>query len=215
MSEDTKNVGLEQVKIGEQLNALRKKNNWTLDEVSKMTGVGISTLSKLEKNQTNLSFDTWLKLSKGLGLSFQQLVNPEANRVARGCRAMTLDGQGVTFSTKQYDYVVHSTDLLARRMIPLVMRIKTKSPADIKAFSTHAGEEFVLCLEGTVEVHTEYYAPFRLKKGESTYFDATMKHAFVSIGRQDAMILSIVSGTDTDLQEFEDTMQMAISSATA
>lgn len=203
----------EQAKIGERLSALRKQNNWTLEDVSKQTGVGISTLSKLEKHQTNLSFDTWLKLSKGLGLSFQKLTNPNARRVAQGCRAVTLDGEGVTFSTNQYDYVVHSTELLGRRMVPLVMRIKTRSASDIEAYSSHAGEEFILCLEGTVELHTEFYKPLRLAKGESAYIDSGMKHAFVSISDSEAMILSIVSGNDADLEDFEDTMQNAIINA--
>lgn len=210
---DERDFSPEQVQIGDRLSNLRKKNNWTLDMVSKKTGVGISTLSKLEKHQTNLSFDTWLKLSKGLGTNFQQLVNPEGTRVARGCRAITRAGQGVAFSTSQYDYVLHSTDLLARRMVPLVMKIKNRSVEDIEAFSSHAGEEFILCIDGTVELHTEYYAPLKLETGESAYIDSTMKHAFVSLGDSEATILSIVSGTDTDLQELEGTMQTVMNSA--
>ncbi|MBY5867812.1 helix-turn-helix domain-containing protein [Rhizobium leguminosarum] len=212
--DESRGLPLEQVQIGKRLSDLRRVNNWTLEAVSKMTGVAISTLSKLEKHQTSLSFDTWLKLSKGLGVSFQELVNPAAKRVAKGCRAVTRAGEGVTFSTDQYDYAVHSTDLLSRRMVPLVMKIKTRSPANIEAFSEHAGEEFILCLDGEVELHTEHYAPLRLAKGDSAYIDATMKHAFVSLSRRDATILSVVSGTDSELEQFEGTMQTTIGSAT-
>jgi transcriptional regulator with XRE-family HTH domain len=210
----SRDLSLDQVQIGKRLSDLRKANNWTLEAVSKMTGVAISTLSKLEKHQTSLSFDTWLKLARGLGLSFQELMNPAAKRVAKGCRAVTRAGQGIPFSTNQYDYIAHSTDLLARRMVPLVMKIKTRSPASIEAFSEHAGEEFVLCLDGEVELHTEYYSPLKLKKGDSAYIDATMKHGFVSLSRPDATILSVVSGTDSELKEFAGTMEASISDVT-
>lgn len=209
----SKDLPPEQVQIGRRLSELRKVNNWTLESVSRMTGVAVSTLSKLEKHQTSLSFDTWLKLSKGLGVSFQELVNPAAKRIARGARAVTRLGEGVAFSTEQYDYSVHSTDLRARRMVPLVMTVKSRSLSDIDVFSEHAGEEFIICLEGEVELHTESYAPLRLRKGESAYIDATMKHAFVSLSRKDAVILSVVSGTDAELQDFEGTMQTAIEDA--
>ncbi|MBY5841298.1 helix-turn-helix transcriptional regulator [Rhizobium leguminosarum] len=211
--DDRRDLPLEQVQIGRRLSDLRKVNNWTLEAVSKMTGVGISTLSKLEKQQTSLSFDTWLKLSKGLGVSFQELVNPNAKRVAKGSRAVTRAREAITFATEQYDYAVHSTDLLARRMTPLVMKIKSRSPANVQVFSEHVGEEFILCLDGEVEVHTEHYAPLRLSKGDSAYIDATMKHAFVSLSKQDATILSVVSGTDSELEQFEDTMQTTIRKA--
>jgi len=35
-------------------------------------------------------------------------------------------------------------------------------------------------LEGEVEVHTELYAPFTLKAGESVYLDSTMGHAYLA-----------------------------------
>lgn len=211
---DLRDLPSEQVEIGLRLSDLRKANNWTYGTVSKMTGVAVSTLSKLEKNQTSLSFDTWLKLSKGLGISFQELINPGAKRVAKGCRAVTRIGDAVRFSIDQYDYMVHSTDLIARRMVPLVMTIKARSSGDIDAFSQHAGEEFILCIDGEVELHTEHYAPLRLSKGESAYIDASMKHAFVSLSPQDATILSVVSGTDSELEQFGDTMQATFGGVT-
>ena len=73
--------------LGERLSELRQQNGWTLEKVSKMTGVGVSTLSKVENQLNGASFDTLLKLSHGLGLNFEELLNPERKNFVSGRRA--------------------------------------------------------------------------------------------------------------------------------
>ena len=76
-------------------------------------------------------------------------------------------------------------------MIPLVMRIKAREVAPLEEWSNHDGEEFIYVTSGTVDLHTEFYAPLRLSVGDSAYIDSTMRHSFVSVSEIDAEILSI------------------------
>jgi uncharacterized cupin superfamily protein len=78
------------------------------------------------------------------------------------------------------------------------MVIKSRELEDITRWSSHEGEEFVYVLAGTIELHTELYAPALLKKGDSAYFDSSMAHAFLNRGRNDAEILSICLSRSLD-----------------
>jgi uncharacterized cupin superfamily protein len=76
-------------------------------------------------------------------------------------------------------------------MVPLVLKVRARAVEEFDHWSQHNGEEFVYVLSGAVEIHTEFYAPFRLNQGESAYFDSSMPHVYVSIGKDDANVLSV------------------------
>ena len=44
-------------------------------------------------------------------------------------------------------------------------------------------------MSGEIEVVTEFYAPARLAVGESIYFDSQMRHAVISVSKQDALVV--------------------------
>ena len=57
----------------------------------------------------------------------------------------------------------------------------------------HEGEEFLLVLEGEVQLLTEFYEPATLVVGDSAYYDATMGHRLISTSEEDALILWITA----------------------
>lgn len=187
--------------LGARLANLRRQNGWTLEKVSRMTGVGVSTLSKVENQLNGASFDTLLKLSQGLGLNFDELLNPERKTVVSGRRAVTRAGEGTRFATGQYGYEVHATELAQKKMIPLVMTVRARSVDEFESFSNHVGEEYIYVIRGAVEMHTEIYAPLRLNMGDSIYFDSSTPHAFISVGDGDAQMLSLCLGNENDLAQ--------------
>ena len=63
----------------------------------------------------------------------------------------------------------------------------------------HPGEEYAFILEGTVEFHTELYAPVLLNKGDSVYFDSGMGHAYLAASAGPCRVLSICSGAESQI----------------
>lgn len=159
--------------------------------MSQRTGLAASTLSKVENNQMGLSFDALVRLAKGLGVSFEALFNPSGDAITTGRRAVTHKGETTEFSTAQYQYDVHGSELLTKRMIPLLMTIKARRPEELTQLSRHSGEEYVHVISGRVQVITDQYAPLSLEAGESIYFDSSMGHGFLSESEEDAKILSV------------------------
>lgn len=55
--------------------------------------------------------------------------------------------------------------------------------------STHDGDDFLIVLEGEIELHTEFYQPVKLQTGDSAYFDARMGHFCISTSEANALVL--------------------------
>jgi transcriptional regulator with XRE-family HTH domain len=181
--------------LGECLKALRQHRNWTLTQVSQMSGLAISTLSKVENNQMSLTYDKLLQLAQGLRVDISELFSQRkaAGPVppASGARAVNRLGDGHMVQTPNYAYQFLSTEMSRKEMIPMIGTVLQK---DIEAFGElvrHPGQEFMYVLEGEIELHSDVYAPLRLKAGESVYFESLMGHAYVSIGAGPAKILCI------------------------
>jgi transcriptional regulator with XRE-family HTH domain len=188
-------------KLGENLKSLRQRHGWTLHEVSRQTGVAVSTLSKVENDQMSLTYDKLLQISEGLGLSLAEFLaadEPEIAGLAR--RSVNRKEDGLRQTTPNYDYLYLSTDITRKRMIPVLTRIRARSLDDFGPLLKHSGEEFIFVLEGAIEVHTEHYQPIRLETGESTYIDSDMGHAYIAVGRKDALVLGVCSSPQPNLQ---------------
>lgn len=180
--------------IGRRARSIRKARSLTLKQVSERSGVSIATLSKIENEQSVGSFNTLYKVARGLGVLVEVLISPDEGRPIRTCRRIVNElGSADEHATDYYDYFVHGHALNSKKMVPLVMRIKTDEAPPLEDWSTHEGEEFVLVLDGEIEFHCEEYAPISLRAGESVYFDSHMRHAFVRKSKKDATLVSVSS----------------------
>ncbi len=63
--------------LGKLLRDRRAHHGWTLADVSSMTGIAASTLSKIENGLLSPSFDKVLQLSRGLGVEIADLLDPQ------------------------------------------------------------------------------------------------------------------------------------------
>ena len=195
---------METSQIGVRLKEIRRALDKTLAEVSEMTGVSISNLSKIENNQISPSFDIMKRICDGLDVSIEDFVRPGVKSVVSGRKTITRRGEGDYFTSGQYDYRAHASELSRKGMVPLEILIHARSIEEFDHWSQHRGEEFVYVLSGAIEIHTEHYAPFRLDRGESAYFDSNMRHLYVTVSKEDARVLSISHdpGTPEGIAQF-------------
>lgn len=180
----------DRVSIANNIREARLKRRLTLADIAGHSGLAISTISKIENGVVSPSFDTILKISRALNLSFESLLEGHGREHVSGRRALTRSNV-VRFETDQYKYAVHADDLTNKKMIPLIMEIKNRNIDINTVWSSHSGEEFILVLSGEIDFHCGSYQKARLSAGESAYIDSGMKHAFVSVGPENARILSI------------------------
>ena len=190
-------------KPGAVLKALRRQHGWTLAEVSERTGLTTSTLSKVENDKMSLSYDKLVRISDGLKVDISRLFgggDAEGNQPqVGGRRSITRRGGGRAIETKSYGHLYPASDLLKKRIIPIVAELRARTLEEFGELVRHPGEEYAYVLDGEVEFHASLYTPVRLKKGDSIYFDSGMGHAYLAVGEDPCRVLSICSGLETQL----------------
>lgn len=188
--------------FGAHIRTLRKRQGLTLVEVSGRAGLAASTLSKVENGHISLTYDNLLRLADGLGVDFARLFpDPVGDGSVTGGPVGGLARLTVTRAAERpslpaglYGYEPLAAGMTRKIMDPTVVRVRARSLDQFGRLVSHGGEEFVYVIAGTVELHTEHYAPVRLEAGDSVYFDATMGHAYLSCSEEDATILNICAG---------------------
>ncbi|MFQ3594796.1 MAG: helix-turn-helix domain-containing protein, partial [Sphingomonadaceae bacterium] len=183
--------------LGRVIRQIRSRNGWTLKEMSERSGIPVSTLSKVEHDRLTLTYDKLQQLSQRLSIRMSDLFaeghEAEAPRVT-GRRSIGTIASAVRVMTDNYDYHYLCTDLRRKRMIPILTRIRARTTGEFGDLVRHQGEEFIYVLAGRIVVHSEFYDPVVLEKGEGIYIDSTMGHAYVvGEGCDEALVLGICS----------------------
>jgi transcriptional regulator with XRE-family HTH domain len=169
--------------LGKILRRYREQMGWTLKQMSAESGIAFSTLAKIEHDRLSLTFDRLQEVSKRLNISMSDLLafgTEDSHTLAVGRKSVSGIDDALQINTKLYDYLYLHTDLRQKNMIPDIIRIRARSLDEFGPLIRHPGEEFSFVLEGEVIVHTEFYGPITLKKGESIYIDSNMGHAYIA-----------------------------------
>lgn len=192
--------------LGGLIRLLRRQNGWTLRQMSEKVGIPLSTLAKVETDKLSLTYDKLQQLTSRLGMTMTQfLAQADATRLASSPtvvtarRSLTADGSSIRVSTPNYDYEYLCADLREKRMVPIIARIRAHDIGEFGEPVRHQGEEFIFVLEGTIEVHLQFYAPVTLETGQGIYIDSTMGHAYVAKDCESAVVLAMCSSEDPNL----------------
>lgn len=191
--------------LASTLRELRRERGLRLSDVSKRTGIPISTLSKVENGKLSLSYDKLLQLSRGLKVDISRLfASPDDTSVATssvfpGRRSFNRRGEGQGLSTPAYEHIYLAADLLNKRLDPIIAEVKARTLEEFGDWVRHPGEEFAFVIEGEVDLHTEGYAPLRMSAGDSVYFDSSMGHAYLAVASGPCRVLSVCTSGQTEL----------------
>jgi transcriptional regulator with XRE-family HTH domain len=202
--------------LGASLRRLRFQRRLSIAEVSALTGIAKSTLSRVENDQLSLTYSKLLQLCRGLKIDVAELFSEHPDRDAArpsARRTFTLPraGQQLQVGLQEYSYLC--TELAGKKMTPMLGTIRSRTLAESNGLLKHEGEEFTYVLAGRLELHTEYYAPLILEAGGSVYFDSTMGHAYLSIGSEPLEILSICTTPEHVLEQTLERAQLSADAA--
>ena len=191
--------------LGALLRGVRDREGWTLKQMSEKSGIPVSTLSKVEHDRLTLTYDKLYQVAQRLGMRMSELFaesDDEAPAPITARRSLCDIDHAVRVETSNYDYYYLCTDLRRKRMIPVISKIRAKTPKEFGELVHHAGEEFVYVLSGQITVNTEYYDAVTLHEGQSIYIDSSMGHAYLAAdGCDEAVVLAVMSSADEELLE--------------
>jgi transcriptional regulator with XRE-family HTH domain len=183
---------------GQALRAARIEQELTLRDLAARTGLPYSTLSKLENGKMALTYDKLVRLAQGLGVDLGSLVTgaPPVDQAppAVGRRSVARAGQWLNASSERYRHHYPAADLLGKIMVPIIIEVTAEDIKALGGLVRHAGEEYLYVLRGSMELHSDLYAPLPLNVGDSVYFDSGMAHGYIRTGKEPCEVLSVCAG---------------------
>src|ERR1043165_6851246 len=107
--------------LGRVLRALRARNDWTLKEMSKRTGIPLSTLAKVEHDRLTLTYDKLQQLSERLKIPMSDLFaesSASSEQPVTARRSIGRLDRAVRVNTPNYDYYYLFVELCRKRIFP-------------------------------------------------------------------------------------------------
>lgn len=168
---------------GQRFRRLRTRRGLSLAQVARATGVSVGFLSGLERGQMRSSIATLRRIARFYRTNILSLFETagENPRLVRPSERKILE---TTPDVRM--------ELLAwgnTAMEPHLFRVKPGGGSG-ESYS-HEGEEFLHILRGEFEIWLDRKEHYRLKPGDSLYFESTTPHRWKNPGRSETWLLWI------------------------
>ena len=203
----TAEITLDRKTFGTRLRAARKQLGWTLQQLAERSGVSITTISRAERGLLALGYDNFAALAAALqmdlGEMFASAGAPTGATSIRG-PIVTRAGQGVAYQGDSFVYEFLGSNVVGKKMIPVLGTVHARHFNGPEDFARHPGEEFLYVLSGAVEVHFDTGEVSRLGKGDLIYFDSRIGHAFISVGRVAARTIGAITAESEPIRQARD-----------
>jgi DNA-binding transcriptional MerR regulator/quercetin dioxygenase-like cupin family protein len=168
---------------GQRFRRLRAKRRLSLAQVAKATGVSVGFLSALERGQMRSSIATLRRIARFYRINILSLFETSGDnpRLVHPAQRKILEA---TPDVRM--------ELLAwgnTAMEPHLFRVKPGGGSG-ESYA-HEGEEFLHVLRGKFEIWLNNGEHYRLKVGDSLYFESSIPHRWKNPGRTEASLLWI------------------------
>jgi len=184
------------MKIGKTIRNLRLAKNIKLQQLAQMTNMSISNLSQIERDLSNPSLATLVKIAKAFKVPIMTLFLDSEKK---------LDNKVVVIRDKErkkivvpeletvYEPLSPFKDVKAEFILARMQEGKTQ-----KVLVTHEGEEHIYVIKGALEVRIEKET-YVLKEGDSIYFKSSFGHAFRNVGKGE--MIAVIAASPPSLYE--------------
>jgi len=167
--------------FAKSLKKLRQQFELTMQELADKAGISKSMISKIERDEVQPTLDIAARLAKALNKTLSEMLHaPQTMQVVylpKSEQAIWKDAQNI----------------VRRNISPIFEGLKTEwlqveLPAGtsiLKCLSSNVqgAEKYILVTKGILEMKINQQI-FRLKKGDSLYFDASASHEFFNVGKE-------------------------------
>lgn len=186
-----KNSGLE-VAIGREVRRLRKQLDMTGSELAGLAELSSGMLSKIENGLTSPSLSTLQALSAALNVSvtafFRKYERQRDATFLKAGEGLKIERRG-TRNGHQYQLLGHS---IGKNLAVEPYLITIDEPSTVFPAFQHAGSEFIHMLEGCMD-YQHNGATYRLKPGDSLFFDGEAPHGPENLVRIPIRFISVIS----------------------
>lgn len=172
--------------VGAKLRAFRKKNNLSLNDLARKTGIAASNLSSIELGKTSPTLGTLIRIAEAFDLRVGAFLDDVLYEKAYLCSHSARGFQEETSSTARIRQI--SPDIPQVTMHAKV--IDVKNPSHKISVNHEEADRFLYCLHGEVSVLVDEDV-FEIEAGDSVYVLPVASVEVHARGQADAQVLVI------------------------
>jgi transcriptional regulator with XRE-family HTH domain len=158
--------------VGTALRRVRNARSLSLADVAESTGISASFLSLVENNRSDITIGRLVRLIDFYGISITDLL-PFAARSDYPEVIHPVERRSLQSPVEGIDIYLLTADT-DRQMMPL--EVHFQPGASLAEPGRHAGEEWLLVLEGELRLELEGADPRVLAEGDTAYYPAERPH---------------------------------------
>lgn len=182
--------------IGQRVKAMRESNNLSYIQLGERCGLSEEQIRNIEENTEIPSLAPLIKIARALGVRVGTFLDDQEEVGPVVCRNEDEKKNAISFSNinsaarKHMAYHSLSNNKSGRHMEPFMIHLTPLEDADF-VLSSHEGEEFILVLDGCVEI-TYGEETYTLHHGDSIYYDSIVPHLMRACGADGAQVLAVI-----------------------
>ena len=195
---------------------LRRRRKMTLERLSELTGISVSSLSRIENTRLGLTIEKVDKLADALGVTPETLVSrTRQGRASSSAGRSPAAGSGPprfmvdragkrqasAYRELNIEYLFE--DSPDRSLDCMHLTVQAISIWDSE-FVRHPGEKIAYVIRGEAVFYCQNRPPVILETGDSLYMDAAVWHSVVAVNDRPAeLLVTIFPGPDSVGRPFE------------
>ncbi len=181
--------------VGEKIKSLRENQSISVEELAERSGLSTEQIERIENNIDLPSLAPLIKIARVLGvrlgtfLDDQDEMGPVVCRKSEATDSISFSNNAIQ-SRKHMEYHSLSKSKADRHMEPFIIDVTPTEDSDF-VLSSHEGEEFIMVLEGTMEISYGKHT-YLLEEGDTIYYDSIVPHHVHAYQGQAAKILAVI-----------------------
>lgn len=172
--------------IGEKIKSLRTNQEISIQELAERAGLTVEQVSRIEENIDIPSLAPLIKIARALGVRLGTFLDDQTSEADDTIGF----SNNATHARQHMHYHSLSKSKVDRHMEPFIIDIDANDEKDF-FLSAHEGEEFIMVLKGELEI-SYGKSNYRLKEGDTIYYDSIVPHHVHTAEGQAAQILAVV-----------------------
>jgi len=168
---------------------LRKSRKLTIHDLAEKAGCTSGYISQIEKGIASPSISTLKRIGTALGIKLVDFFIEDEKEE----EVVTRKGEGFEIKYPQGDASIFLLvkSLGGKNMEPLLARFEPGAGSH-GLYSHSGGQEFGYVISGELDLIIEDKV-YKLKNGDSFYFDSTRPHGYVNRGKEVSEVIWVIS----------------------
>lgn len=177
------------IEIATKLREIRESKGLTLKQVSEDTGFSISFLSRFENNKSSITLSNLSKL-----LNFYQTTLAEIVSERSPSPVLRPDERKHLWDNVEGVHAYLLVPDLDRLVEVMLLEFEPGGEKSVYCEPVnHEGEEFIIVLEGAIELNLDGDKDYRMEQGDTAYYSGQRMHAWRNVSNGRSVVIKVLT----------------------